>query len=121
MDDPGQFEPLVAQAARAEDFLKSLASRHRLMILCALHGGEKSVSELQDLVGLRQSSLSQHLARLRVDKLVATRREAQMIYYKLFDEKVARTIFLLRDLFCPPPSDRGRVRRPMRKSGGRST
>ena len=66
---------LAPKAAEAESFLKALANRHRLMVLCQLHGGELSVTKLQEAIGLSQSSLSQHLARLREDKLVKTRRE----------------------------------------------
>jgi DNA-binding transcriptional ArsR family regulator len=75
------LESLAPNAARAETFLKALASRHRLMILCELHKGERSVTALQQTLGLSQSSLSQHLARLREDELVKTRRESQAIFY----------------------------------------
>lgn len=91
---------LASKAAEAEAFLKALANRHRLMVLCELHKGERSVTSLQDAVGLSQSSLSQHLARLREDKLVKTRREAQTIYYSLANTNVSRVIGLLYELFC---------------------
>ena len=65
---------LTPKAAEAESFLKALANRHRLMVLCELHKGEMSVTQIQEAVGLRQSALSQHLARLREDNLVKTRR-----------------------------------------------
>jgi DNA-binding transcriptional ArsR family regulator len=94
------LQELAPQAAQAESFLKALANRHRLMILCQLHNGETSVSELQRAVGLSQSSLSQHLARLREDKLVSTRRESQVIHYSLANPNVARVIGLLHELFC---------------------
>ncbi len=93
-------EDLAPKAAQAESFLKALANRHRLMVLCELHKGEHSVSRLQEAVGLSQSSLSQHLARLREDKLVKTRRESQTIYYSLADQNVSRFIALLYELFC---------------------
>lgn len=91
---------LAPKAAQAESFLKALANRHRLMVLCELHKGEQSVTRLQEAVGLSQSSLSQHLARLREDCLVRTRRESQTIFYSLADEKVSRFIALLYELFC---------------------
>lgn len=91
---------LAAKAAEAEEFLKALANRHRLMILCELHKGEHSVTKLQETIGLSQSSMSQHLARLREDELVKTRREAQTIYYSLANSDVSRVIGLLYELFC---------------------
>ncbi len=91
---------LAPKAAEAEGFLKALANRHRLVVLCELHKGELSVTKLQATVGLSQSSLSQHLARLREDKLVKTRRESQTIFYSLANENVSRVIGLLYELFC---------------------
>lgn len=91
---------LAPKAAEAEGFLKALANRHRLMVLCELHKGEISVSNLREAIGLRQSALSQHLARLREDNLVATRRESQTIYYSLANENVSRFIGLLYQIFC---------------------
>jgi DNA-binding transcriptional ArsR family regulator len=91
---------LAPQAEKAETFLKALANRHRLMILCELLGGERTVTALQERVGLSQSSLSQHLARLRADKLVKTRRESQTIHYSLQRQDVERVIALLHDLYC---------------------
>ena len=89
----------ASNAAVAERFLKALASGHRLMILCELQKAELSVSALQQNLGLRQSSLSQHLARLRADGLVKTRRESQTIYYSLADERGTRVIELLCEIF----------------------
>ncbi|MDD2324661.1 MAG: metalloregulator ArsR/SmtB family transcription factor [Alphaproteobacteria bacterium] len=88
------------KAARAAALMKNLANPHRLVILCRLHAGECSVSELEDLVCLTQSALSQHLARLRRDKVVATRRDAQTIYYRLTDPKTAKIIKQLYTLYC---------------------
>jgi DNA-binding transcriptional ArsR family regulator len=75
------LEELAPKAAEAETFLKALANRQRLMILCELHKGERSVTAIQNAIGLSQSALSQHLARLRDDNLVTTRRESQSIFY----------------------------------------
>lgn len=91
---------LRATATTAEHLLKLLANRHRLMVLCELHGGEHSVGELRDEIGLSQSALSQHLARLRADGLVKTRREQQTIRYALANAEVGRIIALLHEMFC---------------------
>ncbi|MFY9658180.1 MAG: metalloregulator ArsR/SmtB family transcription factor [Methylocystis sp.] len=107
---------LAPKAAEAERFLKALGNRHRLMILCQLHNGEAGVSELQKALGLSQSSLSQHLARLREDKLVNTRRESQAIYYSLATADVSRVIALLAELFCA--GDGGRVKLVKSKRNG---
>ncbi len=93
---------LAPKAEQAESFLKALANRRRLVILCELHRGERSVTSLQNAIGLSQSSLSQHLARLREDELVKTRRASQTIYYSLANENVSRIIALLYELFCAP-------------------
>ena len=91
-----------AKAAVAEDFLKTLANRRRLAIVCELLEGERSVGALAAAVGLSQSALSQHLARLRRGRLVATRRESQTIYYSLASDHVRRLIGLLYELYCAP-------------------
>ncbi len=102
---------LAPKAAEAERFLKALANRHRLMVLCELHRGESSVARMQAAVGLSQSSLSQHLARLRADKFVKTRRSAQTIFYSLADDNVSRMIALLYDMFCAQKCDAAPIRR----------
>ena len=94
------FEDLAPKAAQAESFLKALANANRLMILCELHKGERSVTTIQNAVGLSQSALSQHLARLREDGLVSTRRESQTIYYSLANHNVSRFIGLLYEIYC---------------------
>ena len=94
------LQRLEPKAAEAEAFLKVIANRHRLMILCELHKGERSVGALLEDIGLSQSALSQHLARLREDNLVQTRRESQTIYYSIASPNVIRTIALLYDMFC---------------------
>jgi len=91
---------LNANADSAEQLLKAMANRYRLMVLCELHGGERSVGALLGEVGLSQSALSQHLARLRADGLVTTRRESQTIYYALASDHVVQIIALLHRLFC---------------------
>jgi ArsR family transcriptional regulator len=88
---------------KAEDaaaLLRALAHAARLKVLCELSGGERRVSDLVRASGLSQSALSQHLARLREDGLVATRRDAQTIYYSLADAKVRQIVGLLFELYC---------------------
>jgi len=94
------LEALERHAGAAEGLLKAVANRRRLTILCELSRGERSVSELGEAVGLSQSALSQHLARLRADRIVATRRESQTIFYSLESEGVRKLIDLLYQLYC---------------------
>ncbi len=91
-------------ARRATELLKALSNENRLLILCHLVEGEKSVGELQRVVGLRQSALSQHLARLRQDELVQTRRVAQTIYYSLRGDEAKQVLALLHHMYCAPTS-----------------
>lgn len=102
------IQELEANSEEAEELLKALANRHRLLILCELHNGERSVSALEAVVPLSQSALSQHLAKLREGGFVATRREAQTIYYSLSDSRVARLIGVLHELFCSPARTKSR-------------
>ena len=105
----GVFVPEVADAAIAESlgshapeaagFLKALSHEGRLMILCHLAAGERSVTELEELLGSRQAAVSQQLARLRLEGLVATRREGKAIFYSIQDAKVLQTIRLLQGLY----------------------
>lgn len=93
---------LVKNARRASAFLKTLSNEHRMLILCNLVESEKSVSELEAILGIRQPTLSQQLARLRADRLVATRRNGKSIYYSLASANARALIGLLYDLFCAP-------------------
>ena len=93
---------LVDNARRASDLLKAMSNERRLMILCYLATGEKSVGELERMVGLSQSALSQHLARLRRDGVVETRRSGPTIFYSLSGVEAQRVIETLYDLFCAP-------------------
>jgi DNA-binding transcriptional ArsR family regulator len=97
---------LHAKAGIASGFLRQLANPCRLVILCELLQGERSVGELAAVVGLSQSALSQHLARLRRAKLVRTRRESQTIHYALADPGVGKVIGVLYDLYCRAPARR---------------
>lgn len=90
------------KAAEAAALLKLLANENRLLILCRLAlNGELSVGELTGAVGLSQSALSQHLARMRDEGLLATRREAQTVYYRMADPNAARLLKLLKTIYCP--------------------
>ncbi|HEX6980110.1 MAG TPA: metalloregulator ArsR/SmtB family transcription factor [Alphaproteobacteria bacterium] len=93
---------LEQNARKASALLKALANERRLLILCYLANGEKSVGELERLIGLSQSALSQHLARLRRDNIVATRRAAQTIYYSLKGREASAVMETLYNLFCEP-------------------
>ena len=95
-------DDLAEHAAEAEAFLKAFGNQSRLAILCNLQQGERSVSEIGSVLGLHQATLSQHLARLRGDRLVKTRRDAQTIYYSLADPRAERMIGLLHEMFCSP-------------------
>ncbi|AUG52374.1 ArsR/SmtB family transcription factor [Thalassospira marina] len=95
-----EIKELEQQAERASGLLKAMSNQSRLMILCQLHNGERSVGELERIIGLSQSALSQHLARLRRDQLVKTRREAQTIYYSLHGDEAIRVIKTLYELYC---------------------
>jgi DNA-binding transcriptional ArsR family regulator len=93
---------LERKAAEAAQLLKLLANENRLLILCRLAlAQEMSVSDLADAVGLSQSALSQHLARMREDGLLATRREAQTVFYRISDPNAARLLALLKSIYCP--------------------
>ncbi len=93
---------MAADAERACDFLKALTNPSRLMILCQLAEGEKSVGQLEELLRLRQPTLSQQLARLREDRLVEARRDGKMVHYRLASPEARRLIELLYELFCAP-------------------
>ena len=87
-------------ASQAADLLKAMSNKHRLLILCHLGEKEMSVNELNNFVDLSQSSLSQHLARLRQDSLVKTRRESQSIFYSIANPSVVKLISFLHSEFC---------------------
>jgi DNA-binding transcriptional ArsR family regulator len=102
------IEAVKTQAGRAAGFLKSVANARRLVVLCELAKGERTVGELEEIAGLSQSALSQHLAKLRQARLVKTRRQSQTICYSLADPGVKRLIDVLYDLFCRPARGRRR-------------
>lgn len=101
-DGSAEIEPsdLAARAGEAAEFLKTLGHGGRLMILCHLSTGEKSVTELEALLATRQAAVSQQLARLRQQGLVTSRRDGKTIHYTLSDPRAARLVGLVYELFC---------------------
>lgn len=97
---PLDTEGMVKQAEAAAGFLKALSHEGRLMILCHLTTGEKSVTELENLLDSRQAAVSQQLARLRLEGLVSCRREGKAIYYSIADDRARRMIDLVYEMFC---------------------
>lgn len=91
---------MATQSRSASDFLKAIAHENRLMILCYLSTGEKSVTQLEELLSSRQAAVSQQLARLRHEGLVNHRRDGKTIYYSLHDDKARQMVDLVYDLFC---------------------
>ncbi|UWR01882.1 metalloregulator ArsR/SmtB family transcription factor [Ruegeria conchae] len=97
-----ELERMVENATRASNFLKAISHEGRLMILCHLVSGEKSVTELERLLSARQAAVSQQLSRLRLEGLVVPRREGKTIYYRLADERPVRILEVVYELFCSP-------------------
>jgi DNA-binding transcriptional ArsR family regulator len=119
--DSAQFDlrQMQRHAAEAASLMRSLANPHRLLILCVLSEGELSVSDLNRRIPLSQSALSQHLAVLRNEKLVRTRRESQTIYYSIVDGAAMDIVRLLHDKYCcTPPTKATRRRTTRTKSKG---
>jgi DNA-binding transcriptional ArsR family regulator len=100
------LDMLLSNAHEASEFLKALSHEVRLLILCFLIEGEKSVSEIEKMLALRQPAVSQQLARLRADGLVETRRNGKNIYYSLARTEVRDVIQVLHDAFCRPRKTR---------------
>ncbi|MCO4811115.1 MAG: winged helix-turn-helix transcriptional regulator [Gammaproteobacteria bacterium] len=100
IEDFDKLSELHDMAAHAVELLKAMANEWRLMILCQLSDGEKTVSELQSLLGLSQSALSQHLAVLRREKIVKARKHAQSVSYSLAGDDAPRVMQTLHEVFC---------------------
>ena len=94
------LEELMRNARKASDFLKALSHESRLLLLCLLAEKERSVGELENILSLRQPTVSQQLARLRYDDMVTTRREGKTIYYSLANDDVRRVISVIYDIYC---------------------
>ena len=100
--EPDEFSSFAGQAAEAVAVLQSIAHEGRLLVLCYLgEAGELSVGELVSRIGLSQSALSQHLAKLRAEGLVATRKSSQTVFYRVADPRVLSLLATLHDLYCP--------------------
>ena len=95
-----ELDKMVDNATTASNFLKAISHEGRLMILCHLVTGEKSVTELEDLLSARQAAVSQQLSRLRLEGLVIPRRDGKAIFYRLADERPRRILEVVYDLFC---------------------
>ena len=94
------LDKMAASAVEAANFLKAISHEGRLMILCHLASGEKSVTELETLLSARQAAVSQQLSRLRLEGLVIPRREGKTIFYRLADERPKQIMEVVYDLFC---------------------
>ncbi len=101
--DSEALDAMMDSAEAASRFLKALSNENRLLLLCLLAEGEKSVSQLEHALGLRQPAISQQLARLRAEGLVAARRDGKAIYYSLASEEARRLMELLYEMFCEAP------------------
>jgi len=95
-----EMSRMMNNACEASNFLKAISHEGRLMILCHLATGEKSVTELEDLLSARQAAVSQQLSRLRLEGLVTPRRDGKAIYYSLSDGRSSRVLDVVYDLFC---------------------
>ncbi len=104
-DAPAPLGGMEDRADEATAFLKALAHEGRLMILCHLTEGEKSVTELEHLLSARQSAVSQQLARLRLEGLVDNRRDGKTIFYRIADDRTTKVLSLLHGMFCVPQKD----------------
>jgi DNA-binding transcriptional ArsR family regulator len=96
------LDKMMDNAQAAANFLKAISHEGRLMILCYLTTGEKSVTELEELLSARQAAVSQQLSRLRLEGLVTPRRDGKAIYYRLTDDRPKQIMEVVYDLFCAP-------------------
>ncbi|MBJ7534237.1 helix-turn-helix transcriptional regulator [Rhodomicrobium vannielii ATCC 17100] len=114
-DGPPKLDDMVRNARLATDFLKALSHETRLLLLCLLSEGERSVTDLENSLSLRQPTISQQLARLRLDGLVTTRRDGKTVYYSIADEDIKRVIALLYEIFCKGPGQERKSPRDWRE------
>ncbi len=105
VDTSPELSELHDKASHAVELLKAMANEWRLMILCQLSEGEKTVSELQELLGLSQSALSQHLAVLRRERVVKSRKEGQSVSYSLSGDEATKVMHSLHKVFCESQGD----------------
>jgi DNA-binding transcriptional ArsR family regulator len=119
-NDRFDVDAMMGSAHEASGFLKALAHEGRLLILCLLMDGEKSVSEIEDMLSLRQPAISQQLARLRADGLVETRRDGKSIFYSLVRSEVRDIVGMLHRSFCEAPRMKARFNVAARHPPGRA-
>ncbi|WP_417726379.1 ArsR/SmtB family transcription factor [Roseovarius sp.] len=100
--DPTEMDRMVDNATTAANFLKAISHEGRLMILCHLVSGERSVTELETLLSARQAAVSQQLSRLRLEGLVTARRDGKTIHYSLADDRPRKVLEVVYELFCAP-------------------
>jgi DNA-binding transcriptional ArsR family regulator len=108
------LEVMEGAADQASELLKALSNRHRLLIVCQLIDGERSVGDLAEFLGLRDSTVSQHLALLRKDGLVLARRDAQTIYYSIASDPAREILTTLYRVYCTPANSRTSAKKAMR-------
>ena len=99
-----ELNDMMDSAVTASRFLKAISHEGRLMILCYLASGEKSVTDLETLLSSRQAAVSQQLARLRSEGLVSARRQGKVIFYRLADKRATRILDVVYDIFCNKPT-----------------
>ena len=110
IEPSAQLSDMLDNATDAADFLKKLANPNRLMIVCALVEGERSVRALEDTLGIRQPGLSQQLAELREAGMIAGRKQSKSVYYRLADDRIAAFVEMMHGMFCA--TDGARSARP---------
>lgn len=111
-----QIEPMLQAVENATELLKALASRNRLLLLCHLIEGEKSVGELARLIDARDTAVSQQLTLLRKDGIVSTRRDRQTIYYSLASPEAIKVIETLHGIYCMPMAENASAVPPVSKA-----
>ena len=100
---PEDMDKMAGNVVQAVNFFKAISHEGRLMILCYLASGEKSVMDLEELLSARQAAVSQQLSRLRLEGLVTPRREGKVIYYSLTDKRSTQIMAVVYDLYCRGP------------------
>ncbi|RCW25967.1 ArsR family transcriptional regulator [Ciceribacter lividus] len=105
VSDKSRLDDFMSKAAAASELLKALSHESRLLILCILVNGERTVSEIEAILGIQQAVVSQHLARLRIEELVKTRREGRQIYYSIANPSLSDLLAVLYRMYCEPENN----------------
>ncbi|MBI4723706.1 MAG: helix-turn-helix transcriptional regulator [Rhodomicrobium sp.] len=114
LECPPNLDQIMGSARQASHFLKALSHETRLLLLCLLAQGERSVTDLENVLSLRQPTVSQQLARLRLDGLVSARRDGKAIYYSIADDDIRKVIALIYEIFCKGGQGRQKNPQPWR-------